>query len=365
MRRPAPALLSLLLSASALAAEGQDYSYITNADDTTLTITGYLGFASVVSIPSTINGMVVNSLGGTAFAYDSGLESVTIPDSVTNLGGWGFGNSDTDDGPFEYCSSLTNVVLSTNLIRIGDFTFIDCASLANVSIPASVTWIGQFAFGYSGLTSIAIPSAATRLATDIFWSCESLTNAMFPGGVGPVPDGAFAGCSNLSAITIANGATGIGGSTFFNCTSLTNITLPASIIGIGDTAFEDCSNLAGLYFQGNAPQVGAEILYPDNNATVYYLAGASGWTAAFDYRPVVLWNPLIRTDDVSYGLQSNHFGFNITGTANIPIVIESCTNLKSDVWTPRQTVTLTNGSIYFTDSAQMNTPGRYYRLSPP
>jgi hypothetical protein len=56
------------------------------------------------------------------------------------------------------------------------------------------------------------------------------------------------------------------------------------------------------------------------------------------------------------------FGFGITGATNIPIVLESCTNLSPALWTTLLRCTLTNGSIYFDDSSCTNRPQCYYRI---
>jgi hypothetical protein len=79
----------------------------------------------------------------------------------------------------------------------------------------------------------------------------------------------------------------------------------------------------------------------------------------------LLWNPLIQAGDSSFGVCSNRFGFNIAGTANIPVVVEACTNLDCPVWTPLQTLTLTNGLSYFNDSQWLDYPGRFYRVTAP
>jgi hypothetical protein len=64
---------------------------------------------------------------------------------------------------------------------------------------------------------------------------------------------------------------------------------------------------------------------------VYCLPGTTGWTnfAAEQGVPVVLWYPQIQTNDANFGLKDNQFGFDITGTTNVPIVIEATTNLAS------------------------------------
>ena len=52
----------------------------------TITITGYTGSGGAVTIPNTINGLPVTSIGDEAFWYCSSLTSVTIPNSVTSIG---------------------------------------------------------------------------------------------------------------------------------------------------------------------------------------------------------------------------------------------------------------------------------------
>jgi hypothetical protein len=79
----------------------------------------------------------------------------------------------------------------------------------------------------------------------------------------------------------------------------------------------------------------------------------------------VLWNPLIQTGGANFGMKTNYFRFNITGTANIPVVVEACTNLASPVWTPLTNAALTSGSFYFSEAAKANSYGRYYRIRSP
>jgi len=67
----------------------------------------------------------------------------------------------------------------------------------------------------------------------------------------------------------------------------------------------------------------------------------------------------------SFMALSNQFGFTITGTTNIPIVVEASANPAPTSWSPLLTCTLTNGSIYFSDPAWTNYPARFYRIRSP
>ena len=134
---------------------------------------------------------------------------------------------------------------------------------------------------------------------------------------------AFVFCSSLTNVTIGNGVTSIGVDAFSYCTSLTSITIPSSVTSIGHYAFTGCTKLTGVYFEGNAPG-------PDNDSsvftteptTIYYLPETTGWRATSDGLPAVLWNPLPQ----NLGVYTNQLGFTITGSSNLVIVVEACTN---------------------------------------
>jgi len=71
-----------------------------------------------------------------AFYECSGLTSVTIPNSVTSIGG----------SAFKGCSSLTSVTIPNSVTTIGSYAFSHCKELASVTIGSGVTSIGYNAF---------------------------------------------------------------------------------------------------------------------------------------------------------------------------------------------------------------------------
>jgi hypothetical protein len=79
----------------------------------------------------------------------------------------------------------------------------------------------------------------------------------------------------------------------------------------------------------------------------------------------MLWNPQAQTIDPGFGVRTNRFGFAITGTSNLVMVVEASTSLASAIWLPLSTNTLTGGSSYFTDPDLANHTTRFYRLRPP
>jgi hypothetical protein len=79
----------------------------------------------------------------------------------------------------------------------------------------------------------------------------------------------------------------------------------------------------------------------------------------------MLWNPQAQTGDGSFGVRQNRFGFNITGTPDIPLVVEASTDVAAQAWIALQSSTLTNGLIFFNDPQWTNYPGRFYRIRSP
>jgi hypothetical protein len=239
-----------------------------------------------------------------------------------------------------------------------------------VSIPAVisgllVTSIGTDAFeGLTSLTSVTIPGSVSNIGDYAFEACTALTNVTIANGVPSIGNYAFAG-SGLAGITIPNSVTNIGYAAFSDCNGLASVTIPNSVTSLGEYAFYYCASLTGVYFQGNPPTADSSTFSYDNKATAYYLPGTTGWSNTFAGLPAVLWNPLIQANGSGFGLRSNQFGFNITGTTNIPIMVEACTNLACPVWTPRQTLMLTNGLFYFSEPIQTSSPARYYRIRSP
>lgn len=76
------------------------------------------------------------------------LKSISIPNSVTNIGSSAFSN----------CAKLTSITIPDGVTGIGDRAFSGCSSLTSITIPDSVTSIGSSAFGgCTGLEKIALP----------------------------------------------------------------------------------------------------------------------------------------------------------------------------------------------------------------
>jgi hypothetical protein len=280
---------------------------------------------------------------------------LTIPNSVTNIG----------PAAFQGCTGISNITIPESVTIIQDQAF-DYTSLTSVTIPGCVTNVGSEAFTGPLLTNVIMLSGVSTIWEDAFQECPSLASVTIPGSVTNIEEVAFA-YSGLTNVIIPNGVLSIGYYAFSDCLSLESVTISGSVTNLGLGLFYQCPILTNVLFTGNAPTVGSDEFYQDTNETVYYTPGTQGWTA-FSTNvgvPTVLWNPLIQTAAGNFGISNNQFGFNITGTAKIPIVVEACTNLANPVWSALTNVTLTNGSFYFSEPLQTNLSARFYGLGFP
>ena len=268
----------------------------------------------------------VTSIGGFAFEYCSSLTSITIPNSVTSIGYLAF----------EYCSSLTSITIPNSVTSIGSSAFRGCSSLTSVTIPNSVTSIGSVAFSdCSSLTSITIGNSVTSIGNEAFAYCPKLTSVTINSDA--IVNKAYSSSSNISRIfgsqvteyIIGESVTSIGNYAFYNC-SLTSIIIPNSVTSIGDRAFWYCSALKSITCEATIPPtVGADAFYGVSTSIPVYVPcgqvdaykAASGWSKFTNIQEpqaeysiqVSASNSLMGTAQVD---KNNACGCNISATPN-------------------------------------------------
>lgn len=227
-------LVALLVLALPLCSWAQ-FTFTTN--NGTITITGYTGFSNNVIIPSTTNGYPVTSIGDRAFFNGQQtyfrLTSITIPDSVTNIGNSAFYN----------CTGLTNITLGTGVITIGTNAFQSCNGLTNIFLPASVASIGNQAFiACANLTAINVDASNTAYSSvaGILFDRNQTTLIQCPGG-------------QTGSVMVSNTVASIGNWAFAYCAGITNVVIPASVTNIGFEAFKFCWHLSAITADTNNP----------------------------------------------------------------------------------------------------------------
>ena len=167
-----------------------------------VTTIGNYAFNSCVSLTSVTIGNSVTSIGYGAFVYCHSLTSVHI----TDVAAWcniSFGDYPLSDG--------ADLYLNNELVT-------------ELTIPDSVTTIGGAAFyGCNSLTSVTIPDSVTTIGESAFCDCRSLTSVTIPDSVTTIGGSAFEYCNSLTSVTIGDSVTSIGNYAFRNCDSLTSV----------------------------------------------------------------------------------------------------------------------------------------------
>ena len=224
-----------------------------------------------VIIPSEINGIKVKKLGNYMFCNYIALETVGIPDGVTEIGNYAFYG----------CSKIDNIVMPNSVEWIGKVAFCECSEIANIIIPDGVTSIGDLAFaGCSGLENIKMSENIQYVGDLAFagtkWLKTLPEGLLYFGNIlyaynGEIPQGttieikdgvtringeAFSNQKGLIAIKIPDSVKKIGGSAFSGCSELTSIIIPDSVTSIGEDAFEDCTKLSSIDISDSIEYVG-------------------------------------------------------------------------------------------------------------
>lgn len=177
--------------------------------------------------------------------YCSFINSVSISNGVTNIGG----------GAFYDCGVLTSVSIPESVTVIGVAAFVKCSSLVSITIPESVNDIEVYAFACcSSLVSITLPEALTSISNRAFWACNSLVSVILSDGLTSIGDFAFCSCVSLVSITFPYGLINIGDYAFSDCSSLVSIYIPNSVVSIGEGAFCNCLSLMEIAVDQNNPQ---------------------------------------------------------------------------------------------------------------
>jgi len=220
---------------------------------------------------STISNTIV-AIEEDAFMLVSGLTSITIPNSVTTIGGWAF-----------WYTGLTSINIPSTVTSIGTNPFAGCADLTSITvesdnavydsrndcnaiiktstnelisgcqnsvIPDGVTRIGEFAFYFIHTLSgeLVIPEQITSIGEYAFEGCSGLTGSLIiPNTVLEIGESAFARCDGFDGrLILSNALTTIPDWAFEQCRGFTgSLEIPGGVTTIGISAFEGCGNFNG------------------------------------------------------------------------------------------------------------------------
>lgn len=214
----------------------------------------YIGSEKTVIIPSLYNGVPVREICAKAFADNSEIEFVYLPNELQAIGSNAFFNcrklksfdigfediaasceSDAalpskrsvfpdslvvvEAGAFKK-TSLRNVEFRSDMISLGNSAFEKCARLGRVSFPnCKIMSLGKYAFTGSAITHFYAPGVHMPI----------------------IPEGVFANCKKLTVLELS--ADAIGPAAFYNCEHLKTLKMPKELSTIAQDAFTGCTSL--------------------------------------------------------------------------------------------------------------------------
>ncbi len=136
-------------------------------EDQTYGIVGYEGDEPDVVIPDNYGGTKVTVLCDKVFAGHEEIASVTIPDTVTDM---------------------------------GEFVFEGCWSLRSIKLPAELRYLWGYTFCRCGVEEIVLPDKLVSVPPFAFKECRSLKKVVCGAGLKKIYSWAFAGCESLEEV---------------------------------------------------------------------------------------------------------------------------------------------------------------------
>ena len=211
--------LCLLMTAGALAERRGACEYAP-LDEETAELVAYEGSAVTLDLPRTLDGYTLVSIASYAFAGNTTLREINLPDSITSIG----------NDAFEGCQALKRVTLPSRLEEMGDYAFASCPALTRVVFPRGLQEIPDCAFyNCPMLMSIDLPASVTRIGRGAFDGCVSLASVQLHRGLERIEEKAFAGCTTLEQVDLPDTVTWLSYGAFDNCANLKRVSLPAGL----------------------------------------------------------------------------------------------------------------------------------------
>jgi len=250
-------------------------------------ITQFIGSATVVKIPDTIEDKPVTIIGRRSFSQSRDFTAVILPTNTKTIESEAFFNcpwlrhitipegvTRIDEGAFAG-GALSEVFIPASVAHFSNAVY-QCPTLLSikvdpanqvfksidgilydkqvtavlrcpegrikpVTLPPTVHHLGRMAFHHCvNISSVTLPDGVDSIGQMAFYRCTKLESISIPRGVKKLEAQTFVECLRLKSISLPEGLEEIDGFNFISCNNLKTITIPASVTKIHEEAFKDC-----------------------------------------------------------------------------------------------------------------------------
>ena len=232
---------------------------------------------------------------GAYFISGTGIETITIPKGVENVGVETHGDYGKAYGPLTGAKELREVIFEDGIKKIPSYM---CSTIYDYEWSKDTI---------NNIKSIHIPDSVEEIGESAFYGCNKIENITLPKSLKEIGRYAFAECDSIFSIEFKNSVeeVKIGRRAFYSCDKLENVKLSININNIGEETFLGDDSLTIYGYEGTYAQQ-----YANENNIPFKLADDDDFDDNnYIYGNLTLIDPLnwqIGIDGVKYNLDSNY-----------------------------------------------------------
>ena len=229
-------------------------------------------------------GKNLRTIGESAFCESRYTGSLTIPDSVVEIGERAFYKCENLNGTltlgrslrtigkeaFYWCAFTGSLTIPEGVAEIADGAFSSLYQFnrdgmfnGTLTLPSTLKTIGAEAFAYTDFSGeLLIPDGVTSIGASAFEECDGFGGTLsLPDSVKTVGESAFYQCEGFTGLKLPAGLTKIEMRSFAHmCGLQTEVVIPEGVTEIGESAFS-CSYMPSVRFPSTLKKIGKEAFY--------------------------------------------------------------------------------------------------------